>query len=107
MKRMRGAWRLVHNSYEDFFKKMMAINLDLLLPSAPKKCGANTVLWAGQAGSPQLNVIDRNSLQLLSMDSDGRDGEIGQICDVSKWHFVSFLRSPFTLATSFLSRWGF
>ena len=32
------------------------------------------------AGSPQLNVIDRNSLQLLSMDSDGRDGEIGQIC---------------------------
>ena len=27
--------------------------------------------------------------------------------DVSKWHFVSFLRSPFTLATSFLSRWGF
>ena len=36
------------------------------------------------AGYPQLKVIDRNSLQLLSMDSDVRDVEIGQICFLVK-----------------------
>ncbi len=38
----------VRVSHRDFLQKMMAINLDLLLPSAPKKCLTSS--WKGNEG---------------------------------------------------------